>query len=135
MRNFVVGAGPLLAALALGCTGAAKWSVTCGCAPLGAAVILEVPLDLPKGNDSMTPEAMREWFMRRFASAESLSVEDVRALGPLSNHWCSERPLGGITCVYWMWESDDGQIRGIEVSLSKRQPIDVQARYVVDRHR
>ena len=135
MKKFIVRAGPLLGVLALGCTGAVKWSSTCGCAPLGAAVILEIPLQLPNGNDSLTPEAMRGWFAKRFANAESVSVEDVRAIGALSNAWCSERPLGGVTCTYWIWEADDGQIRGIEVSLAKRQPIDVQARYVVDRHR
>jgi len=80
---------------------------------------------------------MREWFARRFSGSLSFSVEDVRALGPLSNHWCAERPLGAVTCVYWMWESDDGRIRGIEVTLPKGKvlPTDVEARYVEDRRR
>jgi hypothetical protein len=133
MRKVLVRTGPLLGAILLGCAGGAKWSATCGCAPIGAALMLEIPLHLVNGED-FTPEAMRAWFSQHF-SGNRVSLEDLRALGPLSNHWCSARPLGGLTCVYWLWERDGGQLRGIEVTLSENRPSDVQARYVFDHRR
>jgi len=53
---------------------------------------MEVTVDRDKVRE-LTPETMRAWFKRRFADREWISVEDVRAIGPLSDHWCSEHPL------------------------------------------
>lgn len=132
MSKWMVRTGPLAAAAVLGCSGVGQWSSACSCAEPWQGFVSEIDIPIPHQDKSVTPEAVRQWFVARYKGRE-VDLASVRALGLSSNAACAEHRFHQIKCVYWLWTREDGAHRAIEVTFTSTKPDhDIQTRYVTE---